>query len=226
MKSLIALSACALAAVSSAANGGTVVQIDVNSLSAAASGTKFDTSFTGTLSLSKDASSNLPAVLRDGVGFGLGFGGPYSGSRLAFSAVFSFVGGDITGLGVNVGVDANGDNIIDDTYSTSITAGLGNILADAGKPGSFIVAAVTHDGAFNGLTFGGVDVSEFFGIFSPGNFLSFAIDGALLNSTSRTDSDVDVDIFVHASIIPLPTPVGLCTAGLVGICGLGRRRLA
>lgn len=224
MKSLMVLGAFALAAVGTSAHGATVLQIDVNSLTAVASGSKFDTSFTGALVLSKDASSNLPAVLRNGVGFGLGFGGPYNGARLAFSATFNFVAGDITGLGLSVGVDANGDNVIDNTYSTSVSAGVGNIIPDAGKPGSFIVAAVTNSGAFDSLTFGGVDVSDFFGLLSPGNFLNFAIDGALLNATSRSDTDVNVDIFVHASIIPLPSPAGLASVGLVGVLGLRRRR--
>lgn len=207
------------AGLSGSALAGTVVQLDVNSLTAVASGNTFNSSFTGTLTLSKDANSALANVLKDGVGSGIGFTGPFTGASFAFSATFTFTGGDITGVGLSVGAGS-------DTYTAVVNSGTGNILPDPGSPGNFIVSAATHDGTFNGLTFAGVDVSEFFNFLAPGNFINFKITGTAVNGTSRTDSDVDIDIFATTEVIPLPNPVGLASVGLVGLVGLRRRRIA
>lgn len=218
IRSLIVAAGLA-AGLSGSALAGTVVQLDVNSLTAVASGGTFDSAFTGSLVLSKDSNSALANVLKDGVGSGIGFTGPFSGASFAFSATFNFVAGDITGIGLSVGAGA-------DTYTALVNAGTGNVLPDPGSPGNFIVAASTRDGTFNGLTFAGVDVSEFFNFLAPGNFINFKITGAAINGTSRTDSDVDIDIFATTEVIPLPNPVSMASIGLVGLAGLRRRRSA
>lgn len=212
--------------VSGSAFAATVVQLDVNSLTAVAAGNTFNSAFTGSLTLAKDGNSALANVLKNGQGVGIGFTGPYSGANFSFAATFNFVNGNITGLGLDVGVDTNNDTVIDDTYTAIVNAGMGNILADAGNPGSYIVAASTRDGTFNSMSFAGVDVSEFFNFLAPGNFINFKITGSAINGATRTDTDVDIDIFATTEIIPLPTPVGMAACGLVGVAGIRRRRNA
>lgn len=212
--------------LSGSALAATVVQLDVNSLTATATGGTFNQNFTGTITLAKDANSSLANVLKDGQGVGIGFTGPYSGANLSFTAIFNFMNGNITGMGIEIGVDKDGDTVFEDVYTATVNSGMGNILPDAGDPGSWIIAASTRDGMFSNPTFAGVDVSEFFGplVASPGNFINFKIDGAAINGMSRSDNDVDIDIFVNTRIIPLPTPVAMASIGLVGLASIRRRR--
>lgn len=218
---IIGLSVAALAA---SAQGATEIQLDVNALTATASGGAFGTAFTGTLTLSHDANSGLFGVLKDGNGFGIGFGGPYTGANHSFSAMFTFVGGNITGVGLSVSVATAFDAVLNNTYSASIAPGMGNIDTDKGKPGDFVITARTFGGMFNAATYAGVDVSEFFGFSNPGNFINFKVNGASLNGASRSDNDVDIDIFVRP--VPLPTGAGMAAVGLVGLAGVRRRRSA
>ncbi|HBS30105.1 MAG TPA: hypothetical protein DEB06_11815 [Phycisphaerales bacterium] len=225
MKTSLLLAAGLVAGLSGSAMAATEVQLDVNGLTAVASGTTFNASFTGSLTLSGDANSSLQSVLLDGAAAG-GFTGPFAGALLSFAATFSFVGGNISGVGIAVGVDTNADTVIDDTYTTSVVGGVGNIDADAGVPGAWVVTAKTAGGAFNSATFAGVNVSDFFNMLLPGNFINFKINGSAINGSTRTDNDVDIDIFARTQIIPLPSAVGLASVGLFGVAGVRRRRLA
>lgn len=225
MKKSILLAAGLVAGLAGSAMAGTEVQLDVNGLTAVAAGNTFNSSFTGTLTLSGDANSSLQSILKDGAA-AAGFTGPYTGAALSFSAVFSFAGGNISGVGITVGVDTNADTFIDDIYSTSVLAGVGNIDPDAGVPGGWVVTARTTQGSFNAATYAGVDVSEFFGMLVPGNFINFKINSSAINGATRTDSDVDIDIFARTSIIPLPSAVGMASVGLISIAGVRRRREA
>lgn len=223
MKAIVIGIAGALATVG-AAEAATVAQLDVNGLTAVASDPGFGANYTGTLTLSDDANSGLFQVLKDGISQG-SFGGPYTGTNFAFSATFAFVNGNITGVGYTVSVASAMDGMFDDVYSATIVAGVGNIAADPGKPGSYIVAAATNSGSFSDSIFGGVDVSEFMGSDLVGHFLSFKIDGLLIDGDTLTDDDVDIEIFIRQGvIIPLPTPVGLAGAGLLGLAAIRRRR--
>lgn len=225
MKKCALLAAGLVAGIAGSAMAGTEVQLDVNGLTAVAAGNSFNSSFTGSLTLSGDANSSLQSVLKDGAA-AAGFSGPYSGTALAFSATFTFAGGNISGIGISVGVDLNNDTVIDDTYTASVVGGVGNIDPDAGLSGGWVVTAKTTGGSFSGSTFAGVDVSEFFGMLVPGNFINFKINGSAINGSTRTDSDVDIDIFARTSVIPLPSAVGMASVGLVGVAGIRRRRLA
>lgn len=221
MKRQATLIGLALAAMAGTAQAATEVQLDVNSLTVVASGGTFNTSFTGSLALTGDANSSLTSVLKDGAA-DPGFTGPYAGTALSFMATFSFTNGDISGIGISVGVDLNADTVIDDTYTTTVAPGMGNIDTDKGRPGDFIITARTFGGMFSGTTFAGVDVSEFFGMSNPGNFINFKVNGASLNGASRSDNDVDIDIFVRP--IPLPSGAGMAAVGLIGLASVRRRR--
>jgi len=225
MKKCALIAAGLVAGIAGSAMAGTEIQLDVNGLTAVAAGSTFNSSFTGTLTLSGDTNSSLAAVLKDSSN-AAGFSGPYTGAALSFSAVFSFAAGNISGIGITVGVDTNADTFIDDVYTTSVLGGVGNIDPDAGLTGGWVVTAKTTQGSFNGSTYAGVDVSEFFGMLVPGNFINFKINGSLINGMSRTDSDVDIDIFARTSVIPLPSAVGMASVGLIGVAGIRRRRLA
>lgn len=224
MKTLVFAAGVALAGFAGSANAATVVQMDVNSVTAVANAPAFGPGYTGNLTLTKDGTSALAAMLKNGTGLGIGFGGPYLGANLDFAATFSFNAGAITGIGYTLKVSSALNGVLDNIYMASVVPGVGNIANDPGKPGSYIVAAQTFGGSFNASSFGGVDVSEFTGMDLPGNFLNFKIDGSAINGTSKTDNDVDIDIFVYANVIPLPTPVALAGAGLLGLAAIRRRR--
>ena len=204
------------------ANAATMVQMDVNGLTATTSGPNFGLNYTGSLTLSGD--SGLFGMLVDGSSVGIGFNGPYTGTNFDLSATFTFNSGDITGIGLTVRTSSAMNGVLDDVYTAQILSGNGNILPDMGKPGAFIVAAQTDGGGFSDAVFGGVDVSDFLNTTLVGNFLNFKIDGGLVNNGSKTDPDVDIDIFVRNSVIPLPTPVGLASVGLLSLAAVRRRR--
>ncbi|HBS30106.1 MAG TPA: hypothetical protein DEB06_11820 [Phycisphaerales bacterium] len=210
-----------------AAFGATEVQIDVNGLTATASGGVFNQFFTGTLTLAHDSNSSVAGVLRDGVS-GAGFTGPFvntgASTNMNFAATFTFNNGDITGVGLSVGVSSANNMVIDNTYAASVGPGLGNIDTDKGKAGDFLITARTFGGVFNAATFGGVSVAEFFGFSNPGNFINFKVSGpGKLNGENRSDDDVDIDVFVRP--IPLPSAAALAGVGLLGVAGLRRRRV-
>ena len=224
MKNLTLVAAVAAGGLAGSASAATIVQMDVNAVTAVASGPAFGPGYTGNLTLSKNSASGLFGMLKNGNGVGIGFGGPYTGANFAFTATFSFNAGAITGIGYTLKISSALNGTLDNIYSASVVPGVGNILNDPGKPGSYIVGAETDGGSFNASTFGGVSVSEFIGTDLPGNFLNFKIDGALINGASKTDNNVDIDIFVTTNVIPLPTPVGLASAGLIGLVAVRRRR--
>ncbi len=224
MKTCVLGAAIVVAGLAGSANAATIVQMDVNSVTATAGSPAFGPGYTGNLTLSKNGNSGLFGMLKNGNGIGIGFGGPYTGANIAFNATFSFNAGAITGIGFQLKVASALNGVLDNIYMASIVPGVGNILNDPGKPGSYIVAAQTFGGSFNTNSFGGVDVSEFTGSDLPGNFLNFKIDGNLINGSTKTDNDVDIDIFVTSNAIPLPTPLALASAGLLGIAAIRRRR--
>ena len=226
MKNYVIAAAMAIAGAAGSAQATTIVQMDVNSVTAVASNGGFGTNYTGSLTLSTNANTRLEAMLKNEAP-AAGFGGPYAGANVSFDAIFNFNAGAITGIGYTLKVSSGLNGVLNNIYMASVVPGSGGIIFHPGSlPGQpeFFVAAATEGGSFNSATFGGVDVSEFLGFDLPGNFLNFKLHGNAINSASRTDNDVDIDIFVTTNIIPLPTPVGLACAGLVGIAAVRRRR--
>lgn len=195
------VAAAAALCASEALAGGSSLVLDVNSFSATASGSTFNASFTGTLTLAADASAGLFSVVKDGVGAGIGFDGPYAGSAFQFAGTWTFVSGNITGASMQVRLSTANNGVFDNIFSADIPAGAANIFSDTTPSGFFISAALSNC-AFNDDTFGGVAIPEFFGAALNGSFFTFKVDATQLNGGSRTDNDVDMDIAV--SVAPAP----------------------
>lgn len=195
------VAAAAALLASEALAGGTSLVLDVNSFSATASGSTFNSSFTGTLTLAADASAGLFSIVKDGVGVGIGFDGPYAGSAFQFAGTWTFVAGDITGASMQVRLSTANNGVFDNIFSADIPAGAGNIFSDT-TPSGFFISAALENCAFNDATFGGVDVAEFFGVEFAGSYFAFKVDANQLNGASRTDTDVDMDIAL--SLPPAP----------------------
>ncbi len=203
---LIALGAFAITGV---AHANTLLQIDLNSLTATASSAGFSTSFTGTISLSDDANSTLNGVKIDGTSQTIGAGFVLS----SLTGSITTVGGAVTGGSFSVSVS---DGFTTDTYTASIVAGSGSINTQAGQ--GFTIDGLTFSGFFSSTSFAGVNVSVWDSN-EPltGSFLNFAFDPG----AGTTDADADLDVFV---VVPLPTGAGLGLAGLIGLAGVRRRR--
>jgi hypothetical protein len=203
---LIALGALALTGV---AHADSLLQIDLNSLTATASSAGFSTGFTGTISLSHDANSTLNGIKIDGTTQTIGAGFVLS----SLSGSITTVAGAVTGGSFSVSVF---DGFTTDTYTASIVAGSGLINSQAGQ--GFTIDGLTFSGLFSGTSFAGVDVTTWDSN-EPlgGSFLNFAFDPG----AGTTDSDADLDVFV---MVPLPTGAGLGLAGLFGLGAMRRRR--
>lgn len=193
-----------------AAHANSVLQLDINSLTAVASG-PFDTGFTGTITLMDDANSTLTDILIDGNAQNIA-----SGQLADFAGVITIVAGVVTGGNFSV-TDINGA-----MYSATIVPASGHVGDSAGQTGPFMIDGLTFDGGFanlmNGTHFAGVDVSLWAQAPSlRGSFLEFKFGP----DANGVDTDTDVDIF---AVVPAPAPAGLAFAGLTGLAALRRRR--
>ncbi len=195
-----------------AASAESVLQFDVNSLTATASGA-FDTGFTGTVTLADDGNSTLTDMLIDGTAQGIA-----AGQLGSFTGTIVITAGIVTG-GTFTITDTSGAS-----YTASIVDGSGIVSASPGATGPFRIDGLTFSGAFAGLTgvgntdFAGVDVTTWSSA-EPlgGSFLQFKFGPDAFG----IDTNADIDIFVT---VPLPTPFGLAGVGLIGLATLRRRR--
>jgi len=230
------------AAFASVAYGGRELQIDVNSLTTSvmdampgAAGSTFEVDsyvannvdgsggtprgggfgldFTGSISMTDDATSILAGVLIDGMSQSI------NGTLSTFSGQIDFVNGDVDGGNFTVTVLEN-DGITLNSYTAQITQGVGDISTQAGAPGQFSIDGLTFEGFFSSDVFAGVDVSDW-NEAEPliGSFIQFKF----APNASGVDTDSDIDIFV---VIPLPAGGALASAGLIGLLGVRRRRMA
>ncbi len=203
----------ALACSAGLAAGQDLLQIDIDALSAQASGPFSDT-FTGDLLVfgsianpDVDGDTSILDVIIDGNAQGTGGA---TAAEFSFEMSISFAGGDVVSGSLFVSADANGS---ENTYRTDIPASNGGAILDAGS--FFIVSALTINGNWtdeNG-TFLGVDVTPW----------GRNVDGFFAQIDFQPDSrfrdiDTDVDVFMR---VPAPaTALGL----VAGLGLMGRRR--
>lgn len=197
-------------AFAGAAQANSYAQIDVNGLEADAGGA-FSTTFSGTISLSKDANASFNGVKINEVDQGVDLS---TWTLSAFTGSITLSSGTVTGGSFSVSVT---DGSTTDTYAATITSSSGDVDTQSGQ--GFNIDGLTFAGTFSSSTFAGVDVSNAFSI-QPltGSFLNFAFSP----DSSGFDSDADMDIFV---VIPLPAGAGLGLAGLAGLACVRRRRI-
>lgn len=193
-----------------AADAGSLLRFDVNSLTASA-GAGFDTSYSGAVLLGDDGNSVFEDMRIDGAAQAIGA----QWSLSDFTGELNFLNGDITGGSFSVSVT---DGLTTDIYSADLVAGSGGIAVQAGQ--GYLVSGLTFEGMFSGSTFAGIDVS-LWNDAEPlsGSFLNFAFDP----DAQGVDSDADYEIYIEAVAIPLPAGGALSAAGLLGLAGVRRR---
>lgn len=215
MKKTLILAAAASLASAPAVLANDVLQIDVDALTAVASGAFSDT-FSGTLHVFNSAAdedinenAEILDVLIDGNAQGTGGAGV---GDFSFDMFLTFNAGSITGGTIQVAVDQGGS---ENTYDASVAATSDGSILDIG--GTFLIGGLTFDGTFASPagTFLGVDISPW-GVVQPvpGNFAQIAFNP----NQNNIDADTDVDVF-----IAIPTPAGAAMAGL-GLLGVAARR--
>ena len=175
-------------------------------------GGAFGTTFTGSISMADDATSNLAGLLCDGVPL------LSTGSLFDFTGQIDFVGGVVNGGSFTVTV-LESDLVTMNSYTASIAQGVGQINTQAGQ--GFSIDGLTFAGMFSSSIFSGVDVSRWDDA-EPlfGSFIQFQFNP----NANGVDDETDIDIFV---VVPLPTAPALAGVGLAGmLLGVRRRRLA
>ncbi len=203
----------ALAGTAGMAIAQDVLQVDVDALSAEASGTFSDT-FTGDLlvfgSLANpdiDGDASILDVVIDGNSQGTGGAAP---GAFSFEMAMTFANGEITAGEISLSADATGS---ENTYTADLVATNGGAILDAGA--FFIVSALTTNGNWtdsNG-SFLGVDVTPW-GQNVDGFFAQIDFNP----NDNNIDLDTDVDVFMF---VPAPgTALGL----VAGLGLMGRRR--
>lgn len=189
------------------------LQIDINALSAQASG-PLSEDFSGTIQLfntpqQPDPNARILDLLVDGVRQNT----PGADSdQFSFILDLEFDAGSITGGRLLLQVDPNGS---ENSYIASAVAVQGGSIIDAG--GNFSIGGTTVGGAFDDAlgTLLGVDISPW-GLAAPADG-HFTVIG--LNPDGQGfDPDADVDVFVLT-----PAPAGL-SALAMGLLLASRRR--
>lgn len=166
------------------------LQIDVNAFTTTIGSPPFSIDYTGTLTLSDDENSNLPAILIDGLAQMI------SGDFVSFDGQIEFVNGDVTGGWFDVVVEETDMSM--STYSATIEPGAGDIDFQAGQ--GFNVDGLTFEGTFSQDVFLGVDVLDWTEDQpNAGSFLKFQFEPITVvrgEGTIDQDSETDIDIFV------------------------------
>lgn len=207
-KTLIAAFA-GLAVAAGHASAASLLQLDVNTLTAqaqdAAGGNSAfgGTNHTGSVAFSANANSTLVDLFIDGQAQNIA-----AGQLSTFTGVINLVNGAVTGGSLNVTL-ANAD-----TFNADIVPGIGQVNQAVGF-GGFFIDGLLANATFSGASYAGADVSDFFNA-QPltGSFVSFQFNP---NANGRSNM-TDIDIWV------VPAPASMALLGLGGLVAARRRR--
>lgn len=217
MRTAGVIGAAAIAAAAGFAQAGDVLQVDLDALTARASGA-FSETFTGTFRMHNtaadpdvDGDAAILDVLIDGVAQNTGGA---NAAGFGFDMNLTFANGFITSGNILLTVDQAGS---ENTYTASVSPAQSPSILNVG--GSFLIGGLTFDGMFSDPsgTLLGVDITRWGSIQPvPGFFSTITFEP----NAANMDVDTDVDVFV---MVPTPAAAGMAGLGLVGL-GLRRRR--
>lgn len=219
MRKVSMIAAAGVLAAASSAMAAPVLQFDLNGFSVSIGGGSFGLNYSGTITFTK-GTGVLNELLRlpNGIGGGsvsLGNGGT---SLQSFTGSITFNNGQVSGGSLLV------RNSLNQTYSTNISAGSGQIGSFIG--GGFTVQAMTKQGFFSGANWGTISVADWFNVQGPaggaglpGSFLQFSF-----NPGGQSNATADMDLYVD--VVPLPPAAwaGLATLAGVAVARRLRRR--
>lgn len=198
-----------MAAIGAQASAASLLQLDVNTLTAQARDANNNnsafggTTHTGSVAFSANPNSVLGGVFIDGANQNIA-----AGQLSTFSGVIELVNGQVSGGSLAMTLTNS------DTFNADVVPGQGQVTAISGFGGFFIDGLIANV-LFNANTFAGADIQSFFDQ-QPltGSFVNFQFNP---NVNSRSNS-TDIDIFV------VPAPASMALLGLGGLVAVRRRR--
>lgn len=209
MKNL-GLSIVGALALASGAMADPLLQLDLNGFDYRVAGNSvFGVNYTGSINITRGSGELAGiAILPMGIGSTPSLQQASNSALSTFNGTLNFVNGVMSSGNLFIEL-ANGNR-----YTTNIVGGA-QIATFVG--GGFIVQALTGSGAFNGNSFGGVNITQWnSGSGSlPGSFLQFRVN-------PNVNSTADMDLFVD--VIPLPPAAWTGLATLGGVIAVRRLR--
>ncbi len=198
-----------MAALGAQASAASLLQLDVNTLTAqardaAGANSPFGgTTHTGSVAFNANPNSVLGGLFIDGANQNIA-----SGQLSTFTGVIELVNGQVSGGNLSMTLNNS------DTFNADIVPGQGHVTDITGFGGFFIDGLITS-AVFNASSFAGADISTFFNA-QPltGSFVNFQFNP---NVNGRSNS-TDIDIFV------VPAPASMALLGLGGLVATRRRR--
>ncbi|MCC5787763.1 MAG: PEP-CTERM sorting domain-containing protein [Phycisphaerales bacterium] len=198
-----------MAALGAQASAASLLQLDVNVLTAqardaAGANSAFGgTTHTGSIAFNANPNSVLNELFIDGSNQNIA-----NGQLSTFTGVIELVNGQVSGGSLSMTLNNS------DTFNADIVAGQGQVTDISGFGGFFIDGLITS-AFFNANSFAGVDITTFFDQ-QPlsGSFVNFQFNPNVNGRSNNTD----IDIFV------VPAPASMALLGLGGLVATRRRR--
>ena len=209
LKTLKIAAAAGMAALGTHASAASLMQLDVNTLTAqardaAGSNSAFGgITHTGSVAFNANPNSSLAGLFIDGVNQNIA-----SGQLSSFSGVIDLVNGQVAGGSMSMTLNNS------DTFDADIVPGQGQVTDIVGF-GGFFIEGLTTNAIFNASTFAGANIQEFFDN-QPltGSFVNFQFNPNVNGRSNNTD----IDVFA------VPAPASMALLGLGGLVAARRRR--